>query len=290
MNDTHTNTEYVVDIDETNAQAILIEESQQRLVLVDFWADWCAPCKSLMPLLEKLANEYAGQFVLARINADEQQGITSQFGVRSLPTVILMKDGQPIDGFTGAKPETEIREFLDQHLPKPWDMQLQQAIALMQENKSSEALPLLREAYEQSSQQSNIALVLTRAFLELNRVPEAEDVLSDIKLVDQNADYEQLKAQLELKQQAAKSPEITALESEYKKDPTNLETAYQLAVQYSQDGHHREALEILYSIIQKDSQFKEGAAKKSLLDMLASLGKGDPLAVEYQRKIYTLLY
>ena len=103
--------DYIVNIDETNAQQILIEESSRRPVLVDFWADWCEPCKTLMPLLEKLAEEYQGQFLLAKVNADEQQGIAQQLGVRSLPTVMLIKDGQPVDGFVGAQPESQIRVF-----------------------------------------------------------------------------------------------------------------------------------------------------------------------------------
>ena len=290
MNDLSSHSANIIDVDETNAQAVLIEESQHRLVMVDFWADWCAPCKSLMPILEKMANEYNGQLLLARINADQQPGISAQFGVRSLPTVVLMKDGQPIDGFTGAQPETAIRALLEKHLPKPWDILLQQALGLMEEEKFSEAITVLRQAHEQSTQRADIGIYLARTYLELNRIPEAESVLSTIKLVDQNSDYEQLKAQIQLKQQAAKSPEITALEQQLEQDPSNLDVSYQLAIQYSQGNHHREALELLYAILQKDRQFHQGAAKQSMLDMLASLGKGDPLAVEFQRKVYTLLY
>lgn len=282
--------EFIVDVTEDNAQSVLIDESKTRLVMVDFWADWCAPCKSIMPILEKLATEYDGQLLLARINADQQGAIAAQFGVRSLPTVILMKDGQPIDGFMGAQPESAIRELLEKHLPKPWDTMLQQAQELMAEGKDNEAIPILRQAHEQSGERGDIGVTLVRAYVNINRIPEAETVLATVKLVDQDAEYEQVKAQLELKQQAAKSPEIEALEKQHQQKPEDLEIAYQLAVQYNQEGHHREALELLYGILQTNSQFKEGAAKKTLLDMLASLGKGDPLAVEFQRKVYTLLY
>ena len=93
---------HIVEIDESNAQQLLIEESMARPVVVDFWADWCGPCKQLMPILEKLADEYQGAFLLAKVNADEQQMLAQQLGVRSLPTVMVIKDGQPIDGFQGA--------------------------------------------------------------------------------------------------------------------------------------------------------------------------------------------
>ena len=121
----------VVDIDQNNAQQYLIDESFNRPVVVDFWADWCAPCKQLMPLLEKLADEYAGAFLLAKINADEQQGISQQLGVRSLPTVMVFKDGQPVDGFAGAQPETAVREMLQKHLPSPWDAKIAEATELL---------------------------------------------------------------------------------------------------------------------------------------------------------------
>lgn len=123
--------DYIVNIDETNAAALLIDESNRRPVVVDFWADWCEPCKVLMPLLEKLAHEYQGAFLLAKVNADEQQGITQQFGVRSLPTVMVIQNGQPVDGFAGAQPETAVRELLGKYLPKPWDALLMQANELM---------------------------------------------------------------------------------------------------------------------------------------------------------------
>ncbi|MEH6571199.1 MAG: thioredoxin, partial [Halioglobus sp.] len=112
--------EFIVNIDETNAAQLLIEESNNRPVVVDFWADWCEPCKVLMPMLEKIANEYQGAFLLAKVNADEQQAITQQFGVRSLPTVMVIQNGQPVDGFAGAQPETEVRKMLEKYLPKPW--------------------------------------------------------------------------------------------------------------------------------------------------------------------------
>lgn len=282
--------EHIVSITLENAQALLIEESFKRPVLVDFWADWCAPCKNLMPILEKLANEYAGQFLLAKVNADELNMIASQFGVRSLPTVMLMKDGQPIDGFTGAQPEDQVRAVLEKHLPKPWDIQHERALALMEAGDVENAVCELRDAYGASSQAANIALSLAEALIHTRRYEEADKVIGDIKLVDQDAEYERVKAELNIAREAQKAPELQALEDEYANAPENVELGYTLAIQYTQNQFYKEALQVLFAILQRDMNAHEGEVKKSFMDALAVLGKGDPIAAEYQRKLYTLLY
>ena len=142
---------HIVEIDESNAQQLLIEESMTRPVVVDFWADWCGPCKQLMPILEKLAGEYQGAFLLAKVNADEQQMLAQQLGVRSLPTVMVIKDGQPIDGFSGAQPEPAVREMLDKHLPSPQADVLVEAERLLAEGDIPAALALYRAAWAGTS-------------------------------------------------------------------------------------------------------------------------------------------
>jgi putative thioredoxin len=273
-----------------NAKELLIDESFQRPVVVDFWADWCGPCKTLMPILEKLANEYAGQFLLAKVNCDEEQNIASQFGVRSLPTVMVMKDGQPVDGFVGAQTETAIRQMLEKYLPKPWDLQLVQAREHIAAGDYGTALTLLRAAYDESRKRADIGIELAGVLLALNRLDEAQAQLDSIKLADRDQRYEQMVAQIDLRRQAAKTPEITALEAELQRAPDNLEAAYQLALQYSQSQQHREALELLIGILRRNREFREGGAKKTLLDIIATLGNSDPLAKEYQRKLFSLMY
>ena len=280
----------IVDITLDNAQQFLIDESFSRPVVIDFWADWCGPCKNLMPVLEKLANEYAGAFLLAKVNADDQQIISSQFGVRSLPTVMIMQNGQPIDGFTGALSEVQVREVLAKYLPKPWEVPLQHAQTLMAEGNFTDALPLLRQAFDVSQQLASIALLMAQCHLELNRLDNAEAILSAIKMVDQDAHYEQLAAQIALKKQAAKTPELTELEAAFAKSPLDLTVRYQLALQYQQESQYRPALEHLLEIIRVERNFSDGDVRKTFTAIIAALGKADPLAIEFQRKLFTLLY
>lgn len=282
--------DHIVSITLDNAQNLLIEESFNRPVLIDFWADWCAPCKNLMPILEKLAEEYAGQFLLAKVNADELNMIASQFGVQSLPTVLLMKDGQPVDGFSGAQPEPQVRAVLEKHLPKPWDVQHERARTMMESGEMEDAVCELRDAYGASSKQANIAISLAEALVHTRRFDEAEGVLGEIKMVDQDAEFERVKAELSIAREAQKAPELQALEQEYANSPENVDLGFTLAAQYSQNQFYQESLEVLFSILKRDMNAKDGEVKKSFMDTLAVLGKGDPVAAEYQRKLYTLLY
>ncbi|HEY6131351.1 MAG TPA: co-chaperone YbbN [Halioglobus sp.] len=283
-------TDYIVDIDATNASALLIEESHKRPVVVDFWADWCAPCKVLMPLLEKIATEYQGAFLLAKVNADQQPGIAQQLGVRNLPTVMVIQGGRPVDGFAGAQTESFVRKMLEKYLPKPWDDLLRTGLEAMDRGEFSEALAPLRQAWTESRQRHDITLAYTHALIECLRLDEAETVLDGVRMADRDAGYEQLRAQLAIKREAAKSPEIEALEQRLAAHPDDLDVRYQLGVQYTNNRQFRDAMEHLIVILRKDLNHGEGATKRMLLDTIASLGKGDPLAVEYQRKLYSLLY
>jgi len=281
---------HVVDIDESNAQTLLIEESLNRPVVVDFWADWCGPCKQLMPILEKLAAEYQGAFLLAKVNADEQQMLAQQLGVRSLPTVMVIKDGQPVDGFSGAQPESAVREMLDKHVPSPQADALAEAEQLMAEGDIPGALSLYRGAWEDSGQKPEFTMAYAGALIAANRLDEAEALLADIRMVDQDARYEQLMAQIELQRQAARSPEVEALEADLARDEQNHEVRIKLAVQLGTHGQYREALEHLLVVLRADRDWGNGEAKRVYLDMIATIGKGDPLAAEYQRKLFSLLY
>jgi putative thioredoxin len=279
-----------VDITFENAKRFLIDESLVRPVLVDFWADWCGPCKSLAPILNKLAVEYKGAFLLAKVNADELQQIAGQFGIQSLPTLVLMRNGQPVDMLQGAQPEAVIKAMLAKHLPAPWQAAVSEASVRLAGGQLAEGIALLRGAYQESGKEPKLALAFAAGLIQCHRLEEAGDILKTIKMVDQDAEYKQLMARLELAKNAAKAPEIAELEERHRANPNDLTIVQALAVQYSQHQHNEEALELLWSVLQTNLNARDGELKRIYMDVIAAVGKGDPLAARYQRKLYALLY
>jgi len=150
----------IIDINESNLQQTL-EQSMQLPVLFYFWSERSQHCLELTPVLDRLAQEYAGQFILAKLDCDKEQMVASQFGLRSIPTVYLFQNGQPVDGFQGPQPEEAIRTLLQKVLPREEEVKAQQAMQLMHEGKPLEALPLLTDAWQLSNKNSEIGFLLS---------------------------------------------------------------------------------------------------------------------------------
>ncbi|WP_308537590.1 co-chaperone YbbN [uncultured Kluyvera sp.] len=279
----------IVNITEANLHQTL-EQSVTTPVLFYFWSDRSQHCLELTPVLENLAAQYNGQFILAKVDCDAEQMVASQFGLRSIPTVYLFQNGQPVDGFQGPQPEEAIRALLDKVLPREEELKAQQALALIQEGNHADALPLLKDAWQLSGQDSQIGLLLAETQIELNRSEEAEAVLKTIPLQDQDTRYQGLVAQIELLKQAADTPEIQQLQQEVEANPEDAALASKLALQLHQVGRNEEALELLFSHLRKDLGAADGQARKMLQEILAALGTGDALASKYRRQLYSLLY
>ncbi|PRD17276.1 co-chaperone YbbN [Pantoea coffeiphila] len=279
----------IVEINETNLHQTL-EQSMQVPVLFYFWSGRSQHCLQLTSLLERLAQEYAGQFILATLDCDAEPAVAQQFGLRSIPTVYLFQNGQPVDGFQGPQPEEAIRALLEKVLPKEEELKAQQAMQLMDEGKALEALPLLKDAWQLSNQRSDIGFLLAEVLIELNRSDEAEAVLKAVPLQDQDSRYQGLIAQIDLLKQAADTPEIQQLQQQIAENPEDASLATQLAIQLHQVGRNEEALELLFVHLKKDLGAADGQARKILQEILAALGTGDALASKYRRQLYSLLY
>jgi len=277
-----------IEITLDNFQQIILEESKAKLVLVDFWA---AQVPESLELKDKLAAGLQGfeeHIIYATVDCQTQQQIAQQFGIQGLPTAILVKDGQPVDGLTGPQPDEAINSFLAKHLPKQEDLLLAQAQRLIAENKVNDAFTILNQAHQLDNQRADIKLLLADVYLQLGKTTEAEALLATVLMVDQDSHYHALIAKLELANQAADSPEIKALEAKLQSDSDNIELQHQLVAQYSQVNRHEEALVLLFRLMQKNSS--DTVSKDLYLDVLKALPEGDPLANKYRRKLYTLMY
>ncbi|WNJ80795.1 co-chaperone YbbN [Cedecea neteri] len=281
--------ENIINITEANLHQTL-EQSMAKPVLFYFWSARSQHCEQLTPVLDKLAAQYNGQFILAKVDCDAEQMVASQFGLRSIPTVYLFQNGQPVDGFQGPQPEEAIRALLDKVLPREEELKAQQAVELMQEGKHAEALPLLKDSWQLSGQNSEIGLLLAEVQIALNRSEDAEAVLKTVPLQDQDTRYQALVSQIELLKQAADTPQIQQLQQQVQNEPDNAQLASQLALQLHQVGRNEEALELLYTHLKKDLGAADGQARKMMMEILAALGTGDALASKYRRQIYALMY
>ncbi|STQ43500.1 thioredoxin 2 [Ewingella americana] len=211
----------VININETNLHQTL-EQSMSVPVMFYFWSERSQHCLVLGPILDKLAAEYAGQLILAKVDCDAEQMIAQQFGLRSIPAVYLFKDGQPVDGFQGPQPEEVIRELLQKVLPKEEELKVAQAQELLQAGDLTGALPLLKEAWQLSQQRSDIGLLLAEVQIQLNRSEDAEAVLATIPLQDKDSRYQGLIAQIELLKQAADTQKSSNCSNNFSKSRTTL--------------------------------------------------------------------
>lgn len=278
----------VVNITPENFQQVILQDSQSKIVMVEFWAEGYEPSDALAPTIANVAAKYADNLVHARVDCQQQQEIAGQFGVQGLPTVILVKEGQPLDGFAGPQTEEQIVTLLEKHLPKPEDTLYQQASELVVAGDYQQAFSLLKQANELNAERADIKLLLADCYVELGQVNQAKSLLETIGLVDQDALYNSILGKIELAEQAAESPEIKALQAQLAADPESLEIKTDLAVQLHQANQTEEALELIMSVLLTDLNF--GEAKKLTLDMINALPDGDPLKSKYRRKIYSLLY
>ena len=281
---------YIFEINEQNYEQIVIQGSHQVPILVDFWASWCQPCQVLMPMLAKLADEYQGRFILAKINTEEQQAIATQFGIRSIPTVKLFRNGQPVDEFAGALPEAEVRQFLEKHLPRPSDPYVDQALQLVQAGQVDEALDILQQIQPQDPGNHRILVAMAEAHASKG---ESQTALGLLEALPPEAadspEVEALRARLNLESQLADSPERAELEARLEADPGDSEARYQLAMRLVAERVYEPALEHLLTLMQKDPQYEDGAARQGLLKVFDLLGS-DPLVATYRRRMFNLLH
>ena len=285
-------TPFVIDIqDSAHFEQQVIEASKQQPVLVDFWAEWCQPCKILIPLLTQLANDYNGAFILAKVNADEQQELVAAAGVRNLPTVKLFKDGMVVDEFMGAKPESELRDFLNAHVNKEEDNKINEALALSESGEHEQAITMLKSLNQEEPSNVDVYVAIAQVYLQSGDLDNCDAVLKALPAnVQVSNEAKQIQDELNLIRATSDSPKVDELLSQLEKDPEQHDIRIQLANQYIVSHQYEQALESLLYILVRDMNFQEGEAKTSMLKIFEILGPGEPLTRKYRSKLATLLY
>ncbi len=269
----------------------VVEASHVRPVLVDFWAEWCGPCKQLMPVLDRLADDYAGRFALAKVNTDEQQELAGSVGVRSLPTVALFKDGQVVDHFVGAVPETQVRQMLDKHLPPPAQSPREQARALRSSGNVPAAIALLETELE--NQGDNLELVAELGELRVigGEIESARRLHESLRAREPGAaPVKRLGLFLDLADGASAAPRNDDPEASPSTDPSDLDESFSLSVRRFLGGDIDGALQEWLTMLRSSQAKKDDRARKALLTAFELLDKNDPRVAQTRRTMAGLLF
>ncbi len=282
---------HVFDATTATFEDTVIRKSLETPVLVDFWAAWCGPCKTLGPVLEKLAGDYNGAFLLAKVDVDAQQELAAAFQIRSVPTVMLVKGGQLVDGFPGALPEGQLREFLTHHgiePAAPVEEQVAEEVAAPPIDPHQEVMRL-RKAIEAEPDTSELRLDLALALLQTGAASEAEHLL-DALPANLATDERTVKARARLGFAALlkDAPPAEVLEAAIASDPDDLRARHLLGVRKLVSGDAEAGLSQFIEMLQRDRGYGDNLAKKSLIDAFLVVEDED-LVGRYRRKMSSLL-
>ncbi len=278
--------EHALDVGLAGFEKDVVDESRRRPVVVDFWAPWCGPCKILKPILEKLAAEYGGKFLLAKVNSDDNQTLAQRYGVRGIPSVKAFINGQQVDEFSGALPEGEVRLFLDRLIPGPADKLRREAAARNRAGDTAGALQLLTEASKLDPVHLGVRLDAAEIMLDLNEVEEARRLMAGIN-DDADPRVPQIAARLQFA--GAAGEDESALLARIAANENDLEARLKLANLWAARKNYEPAMEQLLELVRRDRSFGDDAGRKTLLKVFELLGGGE-LTSRYRKRLSSALY
>jgi putative thioredoxin len=282
----------VFDATAQNFEADVLQRSLQTPVLLDFWAEWCAPCKTLGPVLEKFAADYGGAFVLAKVDVEAEQELGAAFQIRSIPTVVLVKDGQLVDGFQGALPEGQLREFFKHHGIEPLaaaetDAETETTAAVAIDPQAD--IARLREEIAAAPDKDELKLELVLALLQTGDAGEAERLLDGLPANLATDDRAvRARARLGFAALLKDAPTADALQAAVDADPTDLGARHLLGVHHIVAGRSQDGLEAFLEMLRRDRGYEDGLPRKALIDAFRVIEDED-LVGQYRRKMSSLL-
>ena len=281
---------FVIDVTMATFQNDVVQKSMETPVVIDLWAPWCAPCKQLGPILEKLAAEFGGKFILAKVNTDDEPQIAQAFGIQSLPTVFSLVQGNPVDQFVGLMSEEQIRSWLAPLIPSPAQILAREAMELVETDpKAAEAK--YREALLLAPTEDSLKICLANVILKQGRLEECGSILEALAARGfLEPEAERLKSELDVRLAAAESGGVEEARKAADADPANLKLKIQLADAYAAASQHRKALEICLDVVKQDFGEARAEAKSTMVKIFDMLGPASELTGEFRRQLATALY
>ena len=273
--------------------ADVIEASRKVPVLVDFWAEWCGPCRQLTPVLEKVVRAAKGAVKLVKMNIDEHPEVAGQLGVQSIPAVFAFKNGKPVDGFMGARPESQVNAFIQRVVGADAGEApgLEEAIAAFEAGAIAEAAAGFAAVLQADPENVDAVGGLAKCYVATGDFARAEQTLALVPLAKQTAEaYVSAKAALELAKKAGPAADIAGLEKAIAANARDWDSRFKLAIALNAKGKREEAMDQLFEIVRRDRAWNEDAARKQLVEFFEAWGAKDPLTQTGRQRLSSLLF
>jgi putative thioredoxin len=281
---------YSFDVTAANFQQMVLDAPQNVPVLVDFWATWCGPCKVLKPILEKLADEYQGKFILAKVETDSNAELATQFGIRGVPNVKAFLNGEMVDEFSGALPEGQVRQFIDRLVPSPGEELRVQAMEVYAQGDAGKALQMLGQASQLDPRNETIRVDAAAIMLDAGQMEEAQRLLASLSpaMVPEQR-VQELLARIEFADKAKDLPDADSLKARIAANEDDLEARLQLANLLIAHSRYEPALDQLIEIVRRDRNFQDEIGRMTMLSVFNLLGGSGEIVSRYRRLLASAL-